>query len=220
VNAWRAPTCGSCQRSNICGAVATPAITRAPARSTGRRPKSAKARSRGQLGTGRAASAIEIDAGADLDDGRDASPTPSACLRAGEVGRVQEAFWRALGAHQRAVGGVDGIGLSEIAAGVAPAHRMSALSLPLPRTATNESNDMMRPGGSKHFLSTVSRVRFACPRSVRLSPEAEAYFERKGCEVLLKPRPEAIQLFNRSRAKRIGLLRAAPLRQRSPTRWD
>jgi len=41
--------------------------------------------------------------------------------------------------------------------------------------------------------------------NVHLSPEAEAYFERKGCEVVLKPTPEAIQMFNRSRAKRIGL---------------
>src|SRR2546429_5547719 len=41
--------------------------------------------------------------------------------------------------------------------------------------------------------------------NVHLSPEAEAYFERKGCEVLLKPTPEAIRTFNRSRAKRIGL---------------
>ncbi|WJR80945.1 MTH938/NDUFAF3 family protein [Bradyrhizobium sp. NP1] len=41
--------------------------------------------------------------------------------------------------------------------------------------------------------------------NVRLSPEAEAYFERKDCEVLLKPTPEAIRTFNRSRAKRIGL---------------
>jgi hypothetical protein len=41
--------------------------------------------------------------------------------------------------------------------------------------------------------------------NVRLSPEAEAYFEKKGCEVLLEPTPEAIQAFNRSRAKRIGL---------------
>ena len=38
-----------------------------------------------------------------------------------------------------------------------------------------------------------------------LSPEAEAYFERKGCEVVLKPTPEAIRMFNRSRAKRTGL---------------
>jgi hypothetical protein len=41
--------------------------------------------------------------------------------------------------------------------------------------------------------------------NVHLSPEAGAYFERKGCEVVLKPTPEAIRLFNRSRANRIGL---------------
>jgi len=41
--------------------------------------------------------------------------------------------------------------------------------------------------------------------NVHLSSEAEAYFERKGCEVLLKATPEAIRMFNRSRAKRIGL---------------
>jgi hypothetical protein len=41
--------------------------------------------------------------------------------------------------------------------------------------------------------------------NVHLSPEAEAYFERKGCEVVLKPTPEAIQMFNRSHARRIGL---------------
>ena len=41
--------------------------------------------------------------------------------------------------------------------------------------------------------------------NVQLSPEAEAYFERKGCEVLLKPTPEAIRMYNRSPAKRIGL---------------
>jgi hypothetical protein len=40
---------------------------------------------------------------------------------------------------------------------------------------------------------------------VHLSREAEAYFERKGCEVVLKPTPEAIRTFNRSRTKRIGL---------------
>jgi hypothetical protein len=41
--------------------------------------------------------------------------------------------------------------------------------------------------------------------NVHLSPEAEAYFERKGCVVLLKPTPDAIRMFNRSRARRIGL---------------
>ena len=41
--------------------------------------------------------------------------------------------------------------------------------------------------------------------NVHLSAEAEAYFERKRCEVVLMPTPEAIRLFNRSRGKRIGL---------------
>jgi hypothetical protein len=41
--------------------------------------------------------------------------------------------------------------------------------------------------------------------NLHLSPEAEAYSERKGCEVVLKPTPEAIRMFNRSRTKRIGL---------------
>ena len=40
--------------------------------------------------------------------------------------------------------------------------------------------------------------------NVHLSPEAEAYFERKGCEVVLKSTSEAIRMFNRSRAKRNG----------------
>jgi hypothetical protein len=33
----------------------------------------------------------------------------------------------------------------------------------------------------------------------------EKYFARKDCKVLLQPPPEAIQVFNRSRAKKIGL---------------
>ena len=40
---------------------------------------------------------------------------------------------------------------------------------------------------------------------VRLSPEAEAYFEKKDCKVLLQPTPDAIQVFNKSHAKKIGL---------------
>ena len=39
--------------------------------------------------------------------------------------------------------------------------------------------------------------------NVLLSPEAEAYFERKGCEVVLKPTPEAIRMFNRSRTREL-----------------
>jgi len=41
--------------------------------------------------------------------------------------------------------------------------------------------------------------------NVRLSPEAEAYFAKKDCKVLLRPTPEAIQVFNKSRSKKIGL---------------
>ena len=41
--------------------------------------------------------------------------------------------------------------------------------------------------------------------NVHLSSEAEAYFAKKGCEVLLQPTPEAIGAFNRSHTKKIGL---------------
>jgi hypothetical protein len=41
--------------------------------------------------------------------------------------------------------------------------------------------------------------------NVHLSPEAEAYFAKKGCKVLLRPTPEAIHAFNKSRSKKIGL---------------
>jgi hypothetical protein len=41
--------------------------------------------------------------------------------------------------------------------------------------------------------------------NVDLSPEAEAYFAKKGCEVLLLPTPEAIDAFNKSRARKAGL---------------
>jgi hypothetical protein len=41
--------------------------------------------------------------------------------------------------------------------------------------------------------------------NVHLSPEADAYFAKKGCKVLLHPTPEAIRVFNKSPAKKIGL---------------
>ena len=41
--------------------------------------------------------------------------------------------------------------------------------------------------------------------NVHLSPEAEGYFAKKGCKVLLQPTPEAIRVFNKSQAKKIGL---------------
>jgi hypothetical protein len=41
--------------------------------------------------------------------------------------------------------------------------------------------------------------------NVHLSPEAEGYFAKKGCTVLLQPTPKAIHTFNNSHAKKIGL---------------
>jgi hypothetical protein len=41
--------------------------------------------------------------------------------------------------------------------------------------------------------------------NVHLSLEAEAYFRKKGCKVLLQLTPKAIQSFNRSHGKKIGL---------------
>ena len=41
--------------------------------------------------------------------------------------------------------------------------------------------------------------------NVQLSAEAEVYFDNKGCKVIVQPTPEAIRLFNRSNAKKIGL---------------
>src|SRR6202011_2770224 len=49
--------------------------------------------------------------------------------------------------------------------------------------------------------------------NVHLSPEAEAYFERKGCEVLLKSTPRGIRMFNRAAAKRNGPLSGACLKK-------
>jgi hypothetical protein len=41
--------------------------------------------------------------------------------------------------------------------------------------------------------------------NVQLSPQADAYFAKKRCKVLLRPTPEAIRLFNRSKGRKIGL---------------
>jgi carboxylesterase type B len=52
-----------------CAGFWTPATTKLSARSGGRRPKSAKARSRGKVGAGWAASAMGFDVGAEFDTG-------------------------------------------------------------------------------------------------------------------------------------------------------
>ena len=41
--------------------------------------------------------------------------------------------------------------------------------------------------------------------NVRLSPEAEAYFAKKNCKVVIQPTPQAVRAFNEARGKKIGL---------------
>jgi hypothetical protein len=41
--------------------------------------------------------------------------------------------------------------------------------------------------------------------NVRLSPEAEAYFAKKDCQVVIQPTPQAIRAFNKAHGKKIGL---------------
>lgn len=41
--------------------------------------------------------------------------------------------------------------------------------------------------------------------NVRLSKEASEYFERKGCKVIAQPTPDAIDTFNHSTKKKIGV---------------
>jgi hypothetical protein len=40
---------------------------------------------------------------------------------------------------------------------------------------------------------------------VRLSPEAEAYFAKKDCQVVIQPTPQAVRAFNDAHGKKIGL---------------
>jgi len=41
--------------------------------------------------------------------------------------------------------------------------------------------------------------------NVRLSPEAEAYLAKHGCEVVIQPTPRALRVFNETSGKKIGL---------------
>ena len=68
--------------------------------------------------------------------------------------------------------------------------------------------------GTAHILSKDEAKFEGCEQliagsgqmgNVRLSPEAEAYFAKRNCKVLLQPTPEAIHVFNRSTARKIGL---------------
>lgn len=41
--------------------------------------------------------------------------------------------------------------------------------------------------------------------NVRLSPEAEAFFGKKNCQLVIQPTPQAIRAFNEAHGKKIGL---------------
>jgi len=41
--------------------------------------------------------------------------------------------------------------------------------------------------------------------NVRLSPEAAEFFDKKDCAVVAKPTPKAIEAYNKSKARKIGL---------------
>ena len=70
-------------------------------------------------------------------------------------------------------------------------------STTVPHTCSRETRRSLssKRGASSSLLARAKWV----------SPEAEAYFAKKGCKVLLQPTPEAIHVFNKSHAKRIGL---------------
>ena len=40
---------------------------------------------------------------------------------------------------------------------------------------------------------------------MRLSPEADDYLAKKGCEIVIQPTPEALRVFNEASGKKIGL---------------
>src|SRR5260370_40814329 len=66
-------------------------MTNPSTRCGGRRPKTAKARSRGRLGTGRQRVLWKNNVGAQLDDGRDGRPTPAGWLQGRDGGTAQQA---------------------------------------------------------------------------------------------------------------------------------
>jgi len=77
--------------------------------------------------------------------------------------------------------------------------RKKKLSKKLSGTSHNEAKFVFENGCELLILASGQ------VGNVHLSPEAEAYFVKKGCRGLLQRTPEAINLFNKSRTKKIGL---------------
>ena len=97
-----------------------------------------------------------FDAGADLDGAGDVGWMRPACLHAGEVGNLQWAFRRALGAHQRAIGALIAVIWSrEIVAGVEPAHRNGEVAT-LTRSPAHDESILL--GVGRH-LGSQSRAK-------------------------------------------------------------
>ena len=71
--------------------------------------------------------------------------------------------------------------------------------------ASSSGETPAEPGEESEGGGWLMRPRGARRLNVHLSPEAEAYFAKKGCKVLLQPTPEAIHEFNRSHEKKIGM---------------
>ena len=61
-------------------------------------------------------------------------------------------------------------------------------------------DDLREPRSCKQLILGSGQM-----GNLHLSPEAEAFFAKKGCKVVLRPTPEAIRVFNKSRGRKAGL---------------
>ncbi len=67
------------------------------------------------------------------------------------------------------------------------------------KVSKDEAEFLYEKGSKQLFLGTGQYD------NVRLSPEATSFFEEKGCKVIAEPTPQAINSYNRSKAKKIAL---------------
>ncbi len=67
------------------------------------------------------------------------------------------------------------------------------------KVSKDEAEFVYEKGSKRLFLGTGQYD------NVRLSPEATTFFEEKGCKVIAEPTPRAIDSYNRSTGKKIGL---------------
>jgi hypothetical protein len=65
---------------------------------------------------------------------------------------------------------------------------------------SKEEAEFVYEKGSKQLILGTGQY-----DNVKLSPEAAAYLDQRGCEVIAKPTPVALAVFNESETKKIGL---------------